>query len=389
MTRSALPSAISIRACGALAAAFAALALMCPAASVAAADGKSVAELIAKLHVQESSTPVRERQGWRKPKKIVVLGALPDRESWAAAAPGAGNVVGRGQATAAAAATNADIVVGLTSPGAICETAIVDGAKELRWIHSMSAGVERCMALPSVKSRDILVTNMRGVDSAAIAEHAIAFALALARGMSTFAVDTNRARWSREDASAAPMQVLNGKTLLVVGLGGIGTEVASRGHALGMKVIATRARERTGPDYVSYVGTPAELLTLAKSADVIVNAAPLTTETTGIFNAKFFDVLKPNALFINVARGGSVVTADLVKALNEKRLAGAGLDVVDPEPLPPDHPLWKAPNVIISPHVSSWSDLPGDERWILARENLRRYVAGEKMLSVVDLKREY
>ena len=99
--------------------------------------------------------------------------------------------------------------------------------------------------------------------------------------------------------------------------------------------------------------------------------------------------LKPNAFFINVARGGSVVTADLMEALNSHRIAGAGLDVVDPEPLPPDHPLWKSPNLIISPHVSSRSDLPGEQRWSLAREQLRRYAAGEKMLSVVDLKREY
>src|SRR5262249_7973953 len=159
-------------------------------------------------------------------------------------------------------AKNADIIVGLTNPGSICEPAIVDDAKELRWIDSMSAGVERCMMIPSVKTRDLLVTNMRGVDSAGIAEHAIAMALALSPGMPAFAMNTSRARWSREDASALNMQFLNGKTLLVVGLGGIGTEVASRGHALGMKVIATRNSGRTGPEYVSYVGTPAELLAL-------------------------------------------------------------------------------------------------------------------------------
>ncbi len=348
-----------------------------------------VAGLITRLHVEESPTPVKEHRNWRKPRKIVVLGRLPDREAFAAAAPGAELVLARNVATAAAATTDADLIVGLTSYPGICEPEIVDHAKELRWIHSLSAGVERCMALPSVKSRDILVTNMRGVDSAAIAEHAIAFALALARGLDTAVIDTHHARWSREDAAATQMQVLDGKTLLVVGLGGIGTEVAERAHALGMKVIATRNSSRTGPEYVSYVGLPGELLALAKTADVIVNAAPLTTETRGIFNARFFDVLKPNALFINVARGGSVATGDLVNALNEGRIAGAGLDVVDPEPLPPDHPLWKAPNVIISPHVSARSDLPGEDRWVLARENLRRYVAGEKMLSVVDLKREY
>jgi phosphoglycerate dehydrogenase-like enzyme len=357
--------------------------------ALAADDPKTVADVMAKFRVQEDATPVKARKAWRKPKKIVVIGGVPDREDFAAAAGGAQVVVVRDTRSAVPEMKNADIIVGLTSYPGVCEPEVVNDAKELRWILSMSAGVERCMALDSVKSRDILVTNARGIDSAAIAEHAIALALALARGLETSVINTSRARWSREDAAATQMQVLYDKTLLVVGLGGIGTEVASRGHALGMKVIATRNSGRTGPDYVSYVGTPAELLTLAKTADVIVNAAPLTTETTGMFNAKFFEVLKPNALFINVARGGSVVTADLTKALNEHRLAGAGLDVVDPEPLPPDNPLWKAPNVIISPHVSSRSDLQGDERWVLARENLRRYVAGEKMLSVVDLKREY
>jgi phosphoglycerate dehydrogenase-like enzyme len=359
-------------------------------ASMAADDANSVASLITQLHVQEAPTPVRERKGWRAPKKIVLLGASDrEREELASVAPGAQIVMVRDTASAAAATTNADIIVGLTSYPGVCEPQIINGAQELRWILSMSAGIERCIAIPAVTSRDLLVTNMRGVESAAIAEHAVALALALARGIDTFVVDKTQARWSREDAAATEMQTLIGKTMLVVGLGGIGTEVASRAHALGMKVIATRASGRTGPDYVSYVGLPSELLTLAKTADVIVNAAPLTSETTGIFNAKFFAVLKPTAFFINVARGGSVVTADLVTALNERRIAGAGLDVVDPEPLPPDHPLWRAANVIITPHVSSRSDLPGEQRWVLARENLRRYVAGEKMLSVVDLKREY
>src|SRR5690242_3500016 len=118
----------------------------------------SVATLIAKLRLEESATPVREHKGWRKPKKIVVLGGLPDREAFAAAAGGAELVVTRDHAAAVAAAKDADIVVGLTNEGSICEPDLIDGAKQLRWIHSMSAGVERCMTIPSVKTRDILVT---------------------------------------------------------------------------------------------------------------------------------------------------------------------------------------------------------------------------------------
>jgi phosphoglycerate dehydrogenase-like enzyme len=357
--------------------------------AVPAAD--SVDALIRDLGIEESEKSARERKAWRVPKKIVLVGGDPgtraQRDTFAAILPKAEIVVVSNAQEAAQAATNADVIVGLTAFPGICEPEILNNAKELRWILSMSAGVERCMAVPSVASRDLLVTNARAVESAAIAEHAVALALALARGFDRFVVDTKQGQWRRENS--VRMQVLSGKTMLVVGLGGIGTEVASRAHALGMKVIATRNSGKTGPDYVSYVGSPSELLTLAKDADVIVNTAPLTTETTGLFNTKFFSVTKPTAYFINVARGGSVVTADLQKALEEGRLAGAGLDVVDPEPLPPTHPLWKAPNIIITPHISSRSDLPGEQRYILARENLKRYVAGGKMLSEVDLAKEY
>jgi phosphoglycerate dehydrogenase-like enzyme len=108
-----------------------------------------------------------------------------------------------------------------------------------------------------------------------------------------------------------------------------------------------------------------------------------------MYNAQLFATLKPTALFINVARGASAITADLTSALNEHRIAGAGLDVVDPEPLPADNPLWHAPHLIITPHISSRSDLPGEARWTLAVENLRRYANGEKMLLVVDLAKGY
>jgi phosphoglycerate dehydrogenase-like enzyme len=254
---------------------------------------------------------------------------------------------------------------------------------------SLSAGVENCMDLPAVKTRKIIMTNMRGIDAPVIAEHAIALMLALAHGLDQFAVDTSKAQWNRAAAGRVSMQYLDGKTLLVAGLGGIGTEVARRAAGLGMKVVATRAAGSGKPDFVAYVGKPDELLTLAANADVIVSALPLTRETTGLYDAKFFAMLKPTALFINVARGGSVVTDALMTALNEGRLAGAGLDVVDPEPLPPEHPLWKSPRILFTPHISSRSDLPGEARWIIAVENLRRYAAGEKLLNRVDMKLGY
>lgn len=354
-------------------------------------EAANVQALIRDLGLRESDAAARSRKDWRAPKKIVMIGGDPAtrraRDDFAKIAPGAEVVAVPDFSAAVAAMPNAEVIVGLTSYPGVCEKEITQAGKALRYVMSMSAGVERCTSNPDIESRSILVTNLRAIDSATIGEHAIALTMALARGFDKFVIDTKQGQWRRENGGR--MQTLVGKTMLVVGLGGIGTEVASRAHGLGMKVTATRNSGRTGPDYVSYVGLPSELMTLAKDADVIVNTAPLTTETTGLFNAKFFAALKPTAYFVNVARGGSVVTADLQKALEEGRLAGAGLDVVEPEPLPANHPLWKAPNLIITPHISSRADVQGEGRWLLARENLRRYVAGGKMLSEVDLKKEY
>ena len=354
-------------------------------------EAANVQALMRDLGLRESDAIVRDRKEWRVPKKIVLIGGDPGtrraRDDFAKIVPGAEVIAVPDFNSAVAAVPNADIIVGLTVEQGVCERPITQAGKQLRYIMSMSAGVERCIANTDIAGRGLLVTNLRAIDSATIGEHAVALTMALARGFDKFVTDTKQGQWRRENAGR--MQTLVGKTMLVVGLGGIGTEVASRAHGLGMKVTATRNSGRTGPDYVSYVGLPSELMTLAKDADVIVNTAPLTTETTGLFNSKFFATMKPTAYFVNVARGGSVVTADLQKALEEGRIAGAGLDVVDPEPLPANHPLWKAPNLIITPHISSRADVQGEGRWLLARENLRRYSAGGKMLSEVDLKKEY
>lgn len=358
----------------------------------AADDSASVAAMIRKFNVQEDSTPVRERRDWRVPKKMVVVGGVmggAERAKVASLLPGTAIVYVPDTATAVKEVKDADIVVGQSAHPGACEPEILNAGKQLRWIVAYAAGVERCVSVPSVRERKLLITNLRGLGSAAIGEHAIALALAMARGLDTFVSNQTKGRWSREDAAARHLQTLTGKTMLVVGLGGIGTEVASRAHGLGMNVIATRARGHEGPEYVSHVGSPDELLKLAATADVIVSCVPLTAETKNIYDRKFFAALKPTAYFVNVARAGSVVQAEMIAALKEGRLAGAGLDVVDPEPLPPDNPLWKTPNVIITPHISSSSDIPNEAIGVLIDENLRRYAAGEKMLSVVDLDREY
>jgi phosphoglycerate dehydrogenase-like enzyme len=363
-------------------------ACFCNGSAVAAEP--EVVSTIARLSLQEGAAPVRQSTLWRAPRKIVLLqfGARWSQlDAFRGAAQSASLVVATDLAAATAAVADADVIIGLNPE--ICDARIINNAKQLRWLASLSAGVENCMALPAVKARSLMMTNLRGVDSPVIAEHAIALMLALAHGLDRFAIDTSQGVWSRASAASVPMQYLEGKTLLVSGLGGIGTEVARRAHGLGMNVVATRVGGAGKPDFVSYVGQPDELLKLARTADVIISAVPLTRETTGLYDARFFATLKPSAFFINIARGGSVVTDALMAALNEGRLAGAGLDVVDPEPLPPSHPLWKSPRILFTPHISGRSDLPGDARWTIAVENLRRYMAGEKMLNVVDLERGF
>jgi phosphoglycerate dehydrogenase-like enzyme len=353
-------------------------------ADTAPAAAPDAIKLIAELGLQESPTAVRERAGWSKPQVIIVRDPEPQTIEWLReAVPGVELVVADDFPAAIAAAPRADALVGF------CTADILANGPKIRWIQLMSAGAERCVAIPAVAERDILVTNMQRVGGPVMAEHVMAMTLALARGLQTYVREQSAGRWTPDAVGDEGSMALQGKTLLVAGLGGIGTEVARRAHAFDMRIVATRASNRPAPDFVSHVGPPGELLSLLREADVVVNALPLTPETKGVFDARAFAAMKPKALFINVGRGGSVVTAELVRALSEKRLGGAGLDVTDPEPLPADSPLWKMPNVIITPHVSTDSDFGGVRHWQIARENLRRYVAGEPMLSVVDVKRGY
>ena len=348
----------------------------------ASAAEDSAANVIEDYGLQQGDAPVKDRKGWRKPKRILVGGfAARFGPALQSAAPDVEFIV-VGTPEAKSKIASVDAAIG------VCSADVLGAGKSIQWIQLVTAGVENCVSVPAVRQRNILVTNMQRITGPIIAEHAIAMMLAFTRGLHLFIPAQTRGEWD-PGLRAGRMAVIEGKTMLVVGLGGIGTEVAKRAHALGMKVTATRASGRTGPDFVSYVGLPDELQKLASEADFIVNTAPLTPQTKGIFNAELFGKMKPTAYLINVARGGSVVTSDLIKALENKKIAGAALDVTDPEPLPADHPLWKAPNIIITPHISSSSDLGQEAQIEVVRENLRRYSAGDKMLSVVDVARGY
>lgn len=352
-----------------------------PASSVRSSS--DVAALIESLDLQASEVAARDWPGWRPPQRIAVRAAPPERLEWLqSVAPGVELVALEEGADPGAALRGTDAVLG------ICTEEVIAAGAELRWIQVFTAGVERCVSIPGMVERDIRLTNMQRVAGPVMAEHVFALLLGLTRNVGGWIDAQRAAEWRRTEA-AGRMVSLRGKTLLVAGLGGIGSEVARLGHAFEMEVIATRASSREGPDFVSYVGLPHELSTLAKRADVVVNTVPLTPQTQGIFDAEFFAALPPGALFINVGRGRSVDTEALLAALDSGRLAGAGLDVTDPEPLPGDHPLWHRKDVIITPHVSAGSDAGWEDRWLIVRENLRRYVEGAPLLSVVDVQRGY
>jgi phosphoglycerate dehydrogenase-like enzyme len=324
----------------------------------------------------------RDLPGWRPPQKLVVrdsgelVAAL--REEF----PGVAFVAAPSAEVASAEASDADAIIGY------CSDDVVAGADELVWIQIFSAGAERCLAVDDVASGRIHLTNMQKMASPVIGEHAIAMMLSLTRGLTQQAKAMPDGNWNRSIGSEIGMMSVDGKTALVVGLGGIGQAAAKRAAALGMRVIATRNSSRSGPDYVDYVGLSDELFELAAQADVVINALPLTPETEGLFDEAFFDAARPGIFFINVARGASVVTDDLVAALADGRVAGAGLDVTDPEPLPADHVLWRMPNVIITPHIA-WYGNNRERQLTLARENIRRFIAGEALLNVVDPERGY
>jgi phosphoglycerate dehydrogenase-like enzyme len=359
----------------------------------APADPKAVA-LVQELGLTESPTALREAKGWKQPKRIVMitqtpLGGLTGglKERLQAAAGPVEIVLVSSLDEMVAKVADADAVIG--GDDVTCHERVLAAGKKLRWIAVFSAGVEGCLGKPELERPGLVVTNMRAVAGPVMAEHTIALMLALSRSLQvSVGRQATGEGWNRNFAGSQP-QALTGKTMLVAGLGGIGTEVARRGHALGMKVIATRNSSRAGPDYVSYVGLSDELPTLVAQADVIVASLPLVPATTNLFDAKMFARMKKTAYFINVGRGGSVATDDLVAALNNGTIAGAGLDVTEPEPLPKDHALWKAKNIIITPHMSAQSDLGQAARELILREQLRRFATGDKLLSVVDFKKGY
>lgn len=261
----------------------------------------------------------------------------------------------------------------------------LDLAPKLKWMQSPGAGMESTDK--KVMASSLLITNMAGTFAPAISETAVGLLLALTRGIGT----AYRGQFAKREwkplgtVRSADHVEISGRTVGIVGMGGIGSAIARRLHyGFSMKVLATDARPMPKPEYVAELHDPTWFRTMVPQVDVLVSAAPHTKKTEKMFNEEVFRSMKRTAYFLAVSRGGLFDDMALVKALKEKWIAGAGLDVFPMEPIPSSHPIFDCDNVVMTPHTSGWS--PDRQVRLVAQfaENLRRYAAGLPMQNVVD-----
>lgn len=276
---------------------------------------------------------------------------------------------------------DADAVFGPMNP------AILKAQKKLRWVQIYSAGAETIL-FPEFVNSSIVLTNCKIVQGPNIADHAMALLLAITRNLNITIPKQKSEEWLRGDLAGQAVE-LTGKTAVIIGLGGIGTQIAQRAHAFGMRVIGVDPKDIPITNAVERIVTPDRLHEVLPLADVVFMSAPHTRETEGMMGHAEFGMMKKRSYFVAVSRGKTYNTEALMKALDEKRLAGAGLDVTNPEPLPKGHPLWKFDNVVITPHIAGQSDVVGGRRLALVTENIRRFLAGKTLLNVVDKQKGY
>jgi len=296
----------------------------------------------------------------------------------AAAAPQA-ELVDAGQERIARELFSADIFCGHAKVPVDWDGVVRQG--RLRWIQSSAAGMDHCL-VPSVIASPIVVTSASGVLADQVAEHTIALITAWCRNLPTYF----RAQQQKEFIRR-PTRDLTRSTVGIVGFGGVGRRLAQLLRPFQTRILATDMFPVEKPDYVEALWPADRLEDLLSQADVVVLAVPLNEMTQGMIDVAALAKMKPDALLVNVARGRLVVHADLVAALCQRRLAGAVMDVTDPEPLPPSSRLWDLPNVIITPHVAGQSAWRIDNITNLFCRNLRRWQAGQPLVNYLADKR--
>jgi phosphoglycerate dehydrogenase-like enzyme len=263
-------------------------------------------------------------------------------------------------------------------------------AKKLRWIHSPAAAVHQLM-FPELIRSSVVLTNSTGIHGPVVAEHAIAVLLALAKRLPQAMQYQARKTWSQDQLwheRPRPREVADA-TALVIGMGGIGREFTARAQALGMKVLAVRENPAKGSDGADAVFSPAQLDAILPQADYVLLCTPVTPSTTAIINAPRLARMKPDSYLINVGRGPLVDEAALLHALQQRRIAGAALDVFNEEPLPSDSPFWALDNLLITPHTAAVTERLWERHYRLIAENLKRFLAGKPLLNEVDKTRGY
>jgi phosphoglycerate dehydrogenase-like enzyme len=319
--------------------------------------------------------------------KIVIMS--PDRQSWTItpdaltayrnAAKNASIVVAGSREDLAREIVDADGVIGGITPD------LFSKAKKLRWVQTISAGVEDYHWKEFVES-NVLLTNCKIVQGPTIADHAMSMLLAHTRNLKRFFGEQTKEEWSRNGEGMTELQDM---TAVVIGVGGIGSQIAQRAHGFGMKVVGVDPKDISPNAAISRIVPPDQLDSVLPAADVVFIAAPLTPESRHMMGRRQFDLMKQGSYFIAVSRGELYDTGALLNALDSKKLAGVGLDVTEPEPLPKGHALWKFPNVIITPHVASQSPGSRSRRVGVFTENIRRFTNGERLLNIVDKRKGY
>ena len=253
-------------------------------------------------------------------------------------------------------------------------------AGRLRWIQSPRAAPKAGYYHPALIDSDVVVTNMRGIFSDHIGAHVMAFLLAFSRGMHVYLPRQLGREWTK----GAQTVYLPEATAVIVGAGGIGAEAARLCSEFGVTVLGVDARVTEPPPGVSELYSPDRLHEALPRADFVVVTVPHTPETEGMFAAPLFRLMKPTAYLINIGRGATVVLDDLVDALRSGEIAGAGLDVYETEPLPPDHPLWTTPGVLMTPHVAADGPYVEERRAEVFFDNCVRFDEGRELRNVVD-----
>jgi phosphoglycerate dehydrogenase-like enzyme len=263
-------------------------------------------------------------------------------------------------------------------------------AKRLKWLHSTAAGVAQLM-YPELRDSGILVTNPSGVFSVPMAEHTMGLLLALARNFPDSMRQQDLANWSQQELWDKPQRLaeVNGQVLLIVGYGSIGRELAKRAKAFDMRVWGVTRSGKGDGAHLENILPAAKLHEALPEADYVVISAPETAETKHLIGAPEMAKMKHGARLINVGRGSLLDEMALIRALESGALGGAAIDVAQTEPLPGDSPLWKAPNLFITPHTSALSERLWKRQAALLMELLERWFGGKEMFNQVDLTRGY